>query len=541
MEKYKYNAFICYSHDDKRAAAWLHRALERYNFPAHMVGKPTSTRKVPSNLRPIFRDREELSAGHDLGEKIEAALRISESLIVICSPSATRSYWVNQEILFFKRMGRERNIFALIVDGEPNATTDISESFPESLKYQLDLAGELTNIRSEPLAADLRASGDGRRLGLLKLIAGLVNLPVADLVQRDLARARKRMTVVTAAALSAMLVMSGLTWTAVDARKRAEEGRAQAEGQIEFMLTDLRKEVQKVGRLDALQIVADHTLAYYKQYPPKPSDVDAVSRLARAKQFSGVTLLEAKRQKGAISLLNAALETAKAAYQSDPNNPERVFAVSQAAFWRGSADFEAENYYGATPFYDMYSKYAAELMVLEPNSLRGRTEFPMAELNVAILLHKNGNNFGAIKTINKVLPTLEDTYQSFAENDDLALNLAYSYGWAADFHFFVSLPTARKYRQAQLDLISKLNKPGQDDAYLRHQQLLAVVGLSRVLLESEEYEVTLELISEHMADSVGLQALDPSSKYYEENVKFLEKFRYTAQVCLKKEGIGEKC
>jgi len=323
MEKYQYSAFISYSHDDERMAVWLHRALERYRFPKYMTGKSTSTGKVPRNLRPIFRDREELSAGHDLGEKIENALCASESLIVICSPSTPRSYWVNQEILFFKRIGREKNIYALIVDGDFNVANDVSAVFPEALRYRLGPDGELTTTTSEPLAADLRASGDGRRLGLLKLIAGIVDLPVADLVNRDLARARKRVTVVTASALSAMLVMGTLTWTAVDARKRAEESRAQAEGQIEFMLTDLRKEVQKVGRLDALQVVADHALTYYENYPPRSSDADAFSRHARVKQFSGEIRLEAKRQKGAVHLLSAALEDARDAYQSDPNNPER--------------------------------------------------------------------------------------------------------------------------------------------------------------------------------------------------------------------------
>ena len=41
----------------------------------------------------------------------------SEALVVIASPSAVASHWVNEEILTYKRFGREHRIFALIVGG----------------------------------------------------------------------------------------------------------------------------------------------------------------------------------------------------------------------------------------------------------------------------------------------------------------------------------------------------------------------------------------------------------------------------------------
>jgi hypothetical protein len=37
---------------------------------------------------------------------------------VICSPKAAKSRWVNEEILTFKRLGREHRIFCLIIAGE---------------------------------------------------------------------------------------------------------------------------------------------------------------------------------------------------------------------------------------------------------------------------------------------------------------------------------------------------------------------------------------------------------------------------------------
>ena len=51
----------------------------------------------------------------------------SRSLIVICSPKSAKSKWVNEEIRYFKSLGREHRVLCLIVDGEPYAGWDDAE------------------------------------------------------------------------------------------------------------------------------------------------------------------------------------------------------------------------------------------------------------------------------------------------------------------------------------------------------------------------------------------------------------------------------
>ncbi len=156
----KYRAFLSYSHRDEKWATWLHKSLETYRPPKKLVGQVTARGPIPRRLAPIFRDREELSSATDLGEVISAALKDSACQIVICSPHAARSRWVNEEILAFKRLGREDRIFCLIVGGEPNAS-DIpdrinEECFPPALRFRLGPDGELSPLRTEPIAADAR-------------------------------------------------------------------------------------------------------------------------------------------------------------------------------------------------------------------------------------------------------------------------------------------------------------------------------------------------------------------------------------------------
>ena len=138
----KYWAFLSYSHQDTKVCEWLHRALEGFHGPKRLIGRDTREGKIPARLFPIFRDRDELPGSSELGKNLTEALVLSRYLIVICSASAARSRWVNEEIRQFKMMGGEGRILALIVDGEPNAAdkpnSGLLECFPEALKYRVD-------------------------------------------------------------------------------------------------------------------------------------------------------------------------------------------------------------------------------------------------------------------------------------------------------------------------------------------------------------------------------------------------------------------
>jgi tetratricopeptide (TPR) repeat protein len=229
----RYSAFLSYSHSDKAVAAWLHRTLETYRVPSKLVGLTTALGVTPARLAPIFRDRDELSASADLGGAITAALKASQFLVVICSPGATRSHWVNQEILTFKRMHGEDRIFALIADGEPFASnspaTADQECFPAALRFRLGSDGELSEEPAEPIAADIRPGGDGKRLAKLKLAAGLLGVELDALVQRETQRRIRRMALVASAAVVGMIFSVGLALYANASRIEANEQRQVAE------------------------------------------------------------------------------------------------------------------------------------------------------------------------------------------------------------------------------------------------------------------------------------------------------------------------
>ena len=180
MKESQYDAFISYKHDpmDSYVARQIHRMLERYRIPKK-IQKSAGKKRI----NRVFRDREELAISADLGENIRQALLHSEYLIVICSPGAKHSGWVQKEIELFKSCHEPDRILSVLVDGEPE------DAFPEVLLTRQSDCQEDGKTSVEPLAADIRGKGKRQvrrklRKEILRLIAPILSCSYDELRQR---------------------------------------------------------------------------------------------------------------------------------------------------------------------------------------------------------------------------------------------------------------------------------------------------------------------------------------------------------------------
>ncbi|CAH2403100.1 toll/interleukin-1 receptor domain-containing protein [Mesorhizobium escarrei] len=260
--EFKYWAFISYSHADEAWGTWLHKALERYRVPRTLIGRSTPIGKVPKRILPVFRDRDELPGAANLSEKIAQALTRSRWLIVICSPRAAVSHYVNEEITAFKRLGRTDRILCFVVDGEPGATTrpqsGMLEAFPEAVRYELGPDGKITDRPAEPLAADARKDKDGKVNAKLKLLAGILGVAYDELKQRETRRRRWQFVQLAGLVVLLSAIIGGVWWNRQQlAQEESLKGEAQRLANASFAIPERNADDRLTTALRAVNLTRE--------------------------------------------------------------------------------------------------------------------------------------------------------------------------------------------------------------------------------------------------------------------------------------------
>ncbi len=421
--KFKYRAFITYAHKDEERARWLRKKLESFRIPKHLVGQESSYGPIPSRLYPIFRDRDELAGAAQLGPLIEQALDDSSHLIILCSPNAVKSRWVNEEIRMFKAMGKQDRVLCLILSGTPMAEDNQSENdeecIPLAARRKIDAQGEITELKHEPAAADLRESADGEKNSLLKLVAGLIGVGLDDLKQRDLLARQKRLariaTVASFLAISAIALAVYALFQqqqATMARANAEVERQQAE--IELAKTQtvttfvqnlfISLDPQNTAGLDTqlLKTMLDQGSKKANELSEKP-DIEAQIRLCLGQTYHSIRSYE-KAQKE--------LERVLLLYQNEDsqNLPFRLNAMNEIAMVHEALG----NYVEAEPMLEELLQRRTELLGFDHN------QTIYTQIDLAIVHRRIGKLEQAENSCSLSLSILKD--QNRSQDDPMLLS-----------------------------------------------------------------------------------------------------------------------
>lgn len=433
VSRFIYRAFISYSHRDKAWADWLHGELETWRVPSRLIGTQAAHGVIPRSLRPIFRDREELASATDLGEEITDALDRSECLIVICSPAAAASRWVNEEVLVFKRMGRGGRILCLVVDGEPNATDipgrESEECFCPALRFALEANGQPSSRRAEPMAADVRPGHDSRATAKLRLIAGMLGVGFDTLIQREAHRRRRRAFVITAAALLGMAIASVLAINAVIARNEARQRQAQTEQALNYMLGDLHDKLKGVGRLDLMASVTDKALALFDAGKPGSLTDDELTQQSRALVQIGQIRLDEARYEAAMDAFRRAYQRSAELTARRPGNGRFLFDRAQAEYWIGDVYWQQRKLTEANEWLTRYRDSALALVKIDPDNPDWQHEASEGEHNLAVLALDRGDLDAAQRGFEAELAKMKELAKHRPDDADLASQIADTTSW----------------------------------------------------------------------------------------------------------------
>jgi hypothetical protein len=153
---------------------------------------------------------------NDFDDEARRILDHSRFLAVLCSPETRTSAFILDRLAYFRETGKENNIIAVIVRGEP------AESFPDSFiekKTVQKILPDMTVVERietiEPVASDLRAETRSRWKEALsyetvRIIASILGLHPDDLEQRHRARHRRAVMTLVSVIAAVCLAAAGI-------------------------------------------------------------------------------------------------------------------------------------------------------------------------------------------------------------------------------------------------------------------------------------------------------------------------------------------
>src|SRR6516164_8212253 len=247
-----YDAFISYSHaKDKPIATALQSVVQK-------LGKPWYRRRA---LR-IFRDDTSLSATPHLWPSIEQALNQSRYFILLASPEAAASKWVNKEVAHWLDHNTIETLLIGLTDGELFWDETIGDfAAHANTPVPPVLSGRFI---SEPKWVDLTAYRDGADKGGAKFTelaadfaAAIRGMPKEDLLSQEVRQQRRALTLASSAATMLLILALAATVAgvlayrskqeAVAQRNRAEQTLTAAVGTANSLVHDLAEKFAETG------------------------------------------------------------------------------------------------------------------------------------------------------------------------------------------------------------------------------------------------------------------------------------------------------
>ncbi len=353
-DSYRYKAFISYAHEDEAFAASLHRRLERFVVPKQLR-RVNSTRR----LGTIFRDRDELASGGRLSTSIVSAIEEAQFLIVVCSDASARSEWVGREIAAFLRV-RSLDQVLLIV---PNDAPAGDLSFPAALGDENEL-----------LAADARPSGDGAPAAFSKLVAGLLQVPLDTLVQRE--RQRRRRQVLVAAGGAAALTVAAATsmYLVRSAANEADARRQQAASFAGFFVDSLNERITRYEKVGTLDSDLTKALEFFATLQPDDMDPKTLNDYRTALIGIGNVRIRQGKPQAALEVYARASELSRSMVAREGNEARHWHNLAMLTYYIGEAHWEMQDFPETAKRIVEALEYAERAASLAPDEFEYRIE-----------------------------------------------------------------------------------------------------------------------------------------------------------------------
>lgn len=309
-------------------------------------------------------------------------------------------------------------------------------------------------------------------------------------LERLIRRNRLAFAAVVSVSLALLIGFGISTWQAVRAiraerradleRARAVGERSKAEDLLNFMLGDLYKQLDKVGRLDVLDAVADKATSYFATL--SSFDLDDSTQLARAKAIrlvGGVRTAQV-RYADALAAYTDGYNRSVAIVSLHPNSIEAIAERSEDEVGIGNVHWSRNEFRDSQVWFTRNRDTCAALVALDPTRDR-KTDLSEADLNLASVSYQLGDLGAARATLLTALPLLEklaveDPSSAVIRGRRAEANNLLGYIAVTDGEFAEAL-ARYEAQMALLEDVAAADPKATDTMYSEAVALLAIVNV----------------------------------------------------------------
>jgi tetratricopeptide (TPR) repeat protein len=532
-----YDAFISYSHaKDKPVASALQSVIQK-------LGKPWYRRRA---LR-LFRDDTSLSATPHLWPTIEKALSESRFLLVLASPEAAASQWVNKEVTWWLEHKGIDTLLLAVVDGEiawDNTRGDFT--WREATPLPPVLAGRFT---SEPKWVDLRAwrlSPDARNVDFTSLAADFAaaihGMPKEDLLSQEVRQQRRALTLAWSA-VATLLVLVGIAawqWWEADVAKK----EAQTAARIATEQRDRAERTLKAATSTANSLVNDLARKFrYRTGIPLSLVREIVDRARNLQQqlvASGETAPDLRRseamalaevastllaQGDAVSALAAAeqeRDVMAALVSSNGNDTEWQRAWAYAYGVVGDALSALGRQPSALEAYKTADEILVQLVKSDPNQRLWQNQHSAILRSIADTLRTMGRSEEAIAALRQAVSVSEKLVDVDPENVDWQFGLAESRdGLGRTLDAAGKLSEALAELQQGLVIRQRLAARDPQNGDYQNEVYRSFLSLADLYRHDDKLSEAIAVLQEGLGVLEPIAARDPGNGLWQNNLSTL--------------------
>ena len=279
------------------------------------------------------------------------------------------------------------------------------------------------------------------------------------------------------------MVSSGLAVIATQQTAKATASKDKAEGLIEFMLGDLREQLDPIGKLNVLQGVGEKALAYYQDTP----DGDLMQQANSLKLLAEINVNKSEFEV-AKQQLEQALALLNRVDRSHPDDMKQyLFLMGNVHYWLGLIPFYLQDYTLTQQHWLTYLDYAQQLLALDPNDIALQSEIGHGQHNLGAVASTIGDTKGAKYYFDLALATKRKVLEIEPTNFEYFDSYIATLGWWAHIESAEGqINTAIRQAEYALQLADRFLATDSDNFNAKYLKLVTANVLHSFYMETNQ-------------------------------------------------------